>query len=110
MTYNFRGTKLRSQKKSSLVQQMILLNLIAVLVFMGVQIIVTNQVGSKSQEIDFIRSEKSRLRRENEFLKSDILREKSLENVDEIISRYQLEKTEVIFIPENPNQNFASVR
>lgn len=101
--------KLKKGSRSTMTR-LLILNFITFGIFMSVQIITTYQVGSKSQEVDYIRSEKSRLRQENEFLKSDIQKERSLAGMQDIIERYDLRKADVVVLPANPNENFARIR
>jgi hypothetical protein len=77
------------------------------IIYIITQIFITVSAGSISREIDFIRQEKARLRRENEFLKADIQKENSLASAMEMIEKYGLEKKNPTIIQIYQNSNLS---
>ncbi len=89
---NFREHNESQNVKVNTKKLLIILNIVALLVYVVLQIVITASTGNMSREIDFIRREKARLRRENEFLKSEIQKENSLVYALPLVEKYKLEK------------------
>jgi hypothetical protein len=80
-------------------------NLIVLIVILGIsyivlQIFVTSIVGTKSEEIDRVRQEKSQYRLENEILTAKIDSSKSLEKTKDVAERLKLQNKNVNFLEE----------
>ncbi len=63
--------------------------------FFVAQIFITSQVGTKSAEIDAIRTERDELRLENEILSSQIDEAKSIENIKKASEKFGLSEITV---------------
>lgn len=87
--------------------RLLILNAVLVLAFFGVQVFVTSFVGTKTQEIDFTRNEKTELRQENSFLEAEIAKEKSISQAQDVIGKYGLQEKEVNFLQEANLQGVA---
>lgn len=74
--------------------------------FFVVQILITSVLGTKTQEIDFIRNEKKELRLENEILTSEIDKSKSLASSEDIKEKYNLVEKNLTFLE---GDNFEEV-
>lgn len=72
-----------------------------------VQVVITASVGTKSEEIFNVRSQKAELRLENEILTSKIDATRSLENSKEFAKTLNLETKNIIFLEENDGKNVA---
>lgn len=93
-----------STKLYKLNAKLTLVILVLVFAFFTSQILVTSRVGTKSTEIDIIRSEKDTLRLENEILKSKIDEAKSIQNFQDIQKKLDLsEKTVQLLNPQEPD-------
>lgn len=77
------------------------------LLYVTVQVFVTSNVGTKSEEIDHVRTEKAQLRLENEILTSKIDQAKSLEVAKDIANEVKLENKEVNFLIEQNKNDVA---
>lgn len=84
-----------------------LLIIIVTFVYIAVQVFVTSNVGTKSEEIDHVRTEKAQLRLENEILTSKIDQAKSLEVAKDIRNEFELENKEVHFLVEQNKNDVA---
>jgi len=88
-------------------KRLIILNAFLLLGFFGVQIFVTSFVGTKTQEIDYTRNQKTNLRQQNSFLEAEVAKEKSLTQAQGIIEKYSLSEKEVNFLQEANLQGVA---
>lgn len=82
-------------------------NLIMLISFFVIQILVTATLGTKSQEIDSIRTEKDKLRQQNNILTSQINEAKTIASTKEIQEKYNLQEKGVNFL-ENPDQSIIA--
>jgi len=87
--------------------RLLIINAVLVLAFFGVQVFVTSFVGTKTQEIDFTRNQKTEIRQENSFLEAEIAKEKSVAQAQDVISKYNLHEKEVNFLQEANLQGVA---
>lgn len=104
-----RVSELQQKKKNfiSINNRLVVLNALLLLAFFASQILITSLVGTKSQEIDQIRSEKNELRSENKIVSAEIDRLKSFAAAEEIINKYHLQAKDVIFLEESDLNGLA---
>lgn len=88
-------------------KKLILANIALVTLFFISQILVMSILGTKTQEIDIIRSEKEELRLENEILTSEIDKAKSVTSSQEVKDRYGLVEKNVTFLDVNEFDDLA---
>lgn len=85
---SFVETKLNLKKVN---RRLFLFNAIALILFFLIQILSTSVIGTKTQEIDNTRFEKSELRQDNSFLEAEIAKAKSYNSANNVIKDYSLE-------------------
>lgn len=98
------------QKKKNFISinnRLVVLNGLLLVGFFVSQILITSLVGTKSQEIDQIRSEKNELRSENKIISAEVDRLKSFAAAEEIIDRYHLQAKDVTFLEESDLNGLA---
>jgi len=88
-------------------KRLVAFNALLILAFFGVQIFVTSFVGTKTQEIDYTRNQKTELRQNNSFLEAEIAKEKSVAQAQDVIEKYSLQEKEVNFLQEANLQGVA---
>ncbi|CAG1022569.1 hypothetical protein DOJK_01755 [Patescibacteria group bacterium] len=77
------------------------------IVYVGLQMVVTSMVGTKSEEIDNVRAQKAELRLENEILTSKIDGARSLDNAKDLQEKSNLETKNVNFLEKADGSNVA---
>jgi hypothetical protein len=80
--------------------KLVLGNALLLVGFFAVNILLASSVGTKSQEIDSIRSEKNELRSQNRILSAEIDRMKSLVEARDIEAKYNLVEKDVTYFEE----------
>lgn len=91
-------------------KKLFIINAILLVSFFVSQILVTSSIGTKSSEIEEIRKEKDRLRLENEIIGSDIDKAKSVDSLESVIEKYNLQEKNIISLEEGSSDNIASNR
>jgi len=88
-------------------KRLVIFNSFLLIGFFAVQIFITSFVGTKTQEIDYTRGQKTELRQQNSFLESEIAKEKSLSEAMALVDKYGLTEKEVNFLQESTLQGIA---
>jgi cell division protein FtsL len=108
MQYNGSAQK-RKISFNRLNKRLFLANSFLLAIFFISQIAVTSIVGTKSSEIENIRTEKDRLRLENEILTAQIDEAKSVDRAKDVISKYDLQEKQVNVLNEGNDESVASI-
>ena len=90
-------------------KKLVVVNTILLCLFFISQMFVTASLGTKSSEIQDIRSQKADLRLKNEILASEIEAQKAMKNVKDIATKMDLVNKNVTFLDEPNNQDLAIV-
>jgi hypothetical protein len=91
----------------SLNRKIILVDVLLLVGFFVSQIFVMSILGTKTQEIDFIRNDKEKIRLQNEILISEINKAKSLATTTEVKEEYDLTQKSVEILEDKNTSEVA---
>lgn len=81
--------------------------IILAVLYVGTQVLVTSMVGTKSEEIESVRQQKSELRLQNEILTAKIDGAKSVDNAKDLATKTELQTKNVNFLEKTDGNNIA---
>jgi len=102
------GSNLKTIDFKDVNKRLIIINGILLLAFFAVQVVITSQYGTKTQEIDATRAEKDSVRQENKYLESEIDKAKTFSATKDVIDKYKLVETPTTFV-DNANFNASGL-